>query len=210
MLSFHTITNTDSPKSVSDALRPYKIETTFVKSSKNEFDRHIHMFQYAKKQNMDYICITDDTIVNTEDCLPPRIRRNIEEFISNHPYWNIILLGGTYKLFNTIHPTSFPSVYNTTGNHGLSCYIIHKRLYLAVLAQYKANKSMPIDKYVMQMASSHAYIVYPLLFKINAQGLMNNDTFQYYAQFYAKYHKTILMILFLFFVLLSIMCIGKK
>jgi GR25 family glycosyltransferase involved in LPS biosynthesis len=174
-LEFHTITNGDKDRinSTKKAFKRYGLSTTFFHFKKHPtngklgcFLSHIKMFKYAYKHNMEYICISEDNLTTISTRLKS-IYKNIETFITTHPNWNMLLIGGWYIPLATVEPTIYHSIYKTNSIHGTSCYIIHKRFYTKILKQYTSHIDEHIDAYLMRKAQPCAYILSPLLFRRN-------------------------------------------
>jgi len=174
-IPFYSITNGNQERiaCTTKALMNYGITTEFFHFEKHKtngkvgcFLSHISMYKYALAHDMEYICITEDNLT-TSSRMSTSIKKHIHRFITTHPTWNIIVLGGWYIPFSTVEHTTYPSIYKTSSIHGTSCYIIHKRFYTTILKQYKSHINEHIDAYIMREAQPQAYIIYPLLFRRN-------------------------------------------
>ena len=236
---FYTITNGDTIRirNTKSVFRIYSLKNEFVFMKKHPtsgklgcFESHIHMFTYAKQNNMEYICISEDNINNIPDTDVESALQNISIFINRCSTWEIIILGGWYIPLptTTIESTVYPSIYKTNSIHGTSCYIIHKRLYLKILDIYSSFMDYHIDRLLMETAKNEAYILYPFLFRrsqiiptTNLNVLPNSIINNYYSiicsesflkgiQFYAIHYRECWMIFCFCIIMIILICNKKK
>jgi len=169
----HIITNGDENriKKTIQSLEYYNFPYTFhtfekhpTSGKKGCFLSHIEMYKYARDNNLEYICIAEDNIIETKVNLK-RIKTELIDILQKK--WNIIILGGWFVPFTVCKSTSYKYIYNTTSLHGTSCYIIHKKFYSYILKHYKKYQEYHIDYYLMQEAKLKAFIVNPFLFRRN-------------------------------------------
>ena len=205
-LVFHTITNGNKDRitSTKKSFNKYNLSSIFFYFEKHKtngklgcFLSHINILKYAKKHDMEYICITEDNLIYNHHTIKT-ISKHITQFITTNSTWNILILGGWYIPFSTVENTIYPSIYKTRSIHGTSCYIIHKRFYTKIIEDYKNHTDEHIDAYLMRTAQPQAYIVYPLLFRRNNFIPTTNSYFSneivngyYYIAFSKKVHKWI-------------------
>ena len=143
-LCFHVITNGDQNRmaTTQNAFERYGFKYKWVQSKKHHtngklgcFKSHLKLFKYAKKNNLEYIAIGEDNLINMNETLPLNVANDIKILLPTNE-WSIVLLGGWFVPFSTYGPNR-STLYRTSSIHGTSCYIIHKRLYLSILNNYK-------------------------------------------------------------------------
>lgn len=225
---FHTITNGDKNriKKTKEAFEYFNLKNKFHYFPKHPsngrlgcFLSHIKLFRYAEKKGMDYIFISEDNLsINNKINFI-----ELEDFMLKSSSWNIIILGGWLIPFVTFTNTSYTSIFKTSSIHGTSAYVIHKRLYLPILNQYKKYLSKHIDAYLMEFAQPHAYILSPLVFYRNnnipttnsyfiPNDLVNyyyyftcskmvRSCFEYYSVHYESIFLLIILIICMFFII---------
>jgi GR25 family glycosyltransferase involved in LPS biosynthesis len=172
----HVITNGDKVriKQTITALETYNLSYKLHEIPRHPtngrlgcFLSHITLYRYAQKHNMDYICIAEDNICSSH---------NIEHYHSiqkdlqlvQQTSWEIIYLGGWITVvFGKYYSTPYTTLYETHNPHGLSFYLIHKRLYQPILSCYKKysqpNDITHIDT-VINVLAKKSYVAVPLLF----------------------------------------------
>lgn len=182
-LCFHLITNGDPQRMATTrhAFERYGFNYKWVQSEKHPtngklgcFKSHLKLFQYAKKNHMEYIAIAEDNLIHIHETLPLNVVNDIQLLLPTDE-WSLILLGGWFVPFSN-YGSHRGTLYKTSSIHGTSCYIIHQRLYLSILKNYKAHLDEHIDAYLMS-ASPCSYIVSPLLFRRNNTTPTSNTYF---------------------------------
>ena len=172
---FHVITNGDSErkKSTMECFESLGIPFEFHMFEKHPsngklgcFLSHIKLYEYALSNKMEYICIAEDNITQTENDIVKQSKELIS-FINDKKKWKIIILGGWFVPFTTCSPTVYETLYKTNSIHGTTCYIIHKRLYDNILKIYKKHINEHIDYFIMSESFNKAYIVNPFMFRRN-------------------------------------------
>lgn len=195
-LRFYVITNGNENrmKLTEDAYSTYKLNMEWVRIPKHPtngrigcFESHIQVLRYAKQKDLDYICVAEDNVITTNQTIRTRVQHSVMKFIQHHPDWKLFLLGGFYHPFNILKQTSYPYIYTTHSIHGAQCYVIHRRLYNAVLDTYQAHLHRHYDAYLVEQAVGQTYILSPLLFYRNPT-LSTTNTYwsNYLINFYYK------------------------
>ena len=170
-LTVHVITNGDPIRmaATTATFNTYKLAYTFHHFEKHPTDgrlgcylSHIALFNYAKKNNMEYIAIAEDNLKPTAITLDPRVNKEIQTYLAT-PSWNILLMGGFTLPFDRYSKSGYSYIYNTPQIHGTSFYIIHRQLYEKVLDHFNPKCDEIIDMHINRIGGS-SHVLYPLLF----------------------------------------------
>lgn len=182
----HIITNGDKDriKQTINAIKTYNLSYKLHEIPRHPtngrlgcFLSHIKLYRYAKKHNMDYICIAEDNICSSNNIEHYQNIQNDLQLVQKTS-WEIIYLGGWItNMFGQYYSTPYSTLYDTHDTHGLSFYMIHKQLYQKMLLYYKnyikPNDIQHID-YVINLLAKKPYVSVPLLFYRDYQLKTNN------------------------------------
>jgi len=174
--TIHLITLEETPereqKARSELTKyPFKVEThRFKKQSpgwKGCIDSHLQIFQHGKDTNAEMLWIAEDNLVTAFSEFPEEKYRSLISFINNNKEWGVIFVGGyILRPWDFCQETIHPQVYETrNNNHGTISYIIHKRMYLEILAFHKIVPiNIHYDIFLTQFKGFKTFIYNPLLF----------------------------------------------
>ena len=165
LFTVHVITNGDPSRieQTSNALKEYDLSYEIHTIPRHPTDgrlgcflSHIQLYEYAKKNDMNWIVIAEDNLIthpksDAKHLQSVRQLHHVYEWIDKNE-WEIIYLGGWVKPFIRYTKTSMPWLYGTHSTHGTSFYIIHKRFYERVLETYQKHTSEHIDDFMNSIA----------------------------------------------------------
>ena len=129
---------------------------------------HLRCLQQAKEAGWDHLCIVEDDIQFLD---PPLFVKQMNQFLENHPVWDVVLLGGNnvppYQKIDTTC-VKVGSCQTTTGyivkNHYFDTLIQNIKEGLGNLLRNPDKHILyAIDKYWFQLQKmDHWYLIIPL------------------------------------------------
>lgn len=125
---------------------------------------HVNVYKFAKENNLDYVFVCEDNLMTSSSKFDESKYRELAEFIHTDKEWEVVFVGGYIHRFWDYCKRVKGNLYETrNNNHGSVSYIISRRLYEKVLADYEAN--LVKDHYDIYLTNKAKCLIYsPLLF----------------------------------------------